>query len=132
MSLTSTLQKSALKALRSDAVVSLLVSKVYTGVTPDDAATAANEVLTHITLHNADAVQAACGDYFAPLQAAATAEETDLVQTLAAQIVEEDQKAAKVIVQKYVDNLQYKHSEDNGQDQAAAADVNEPVPDVQA
>ncbi|WP_158781021.1 hypothetical protein [Pantoea sp. BAV 3049] len=114
--LVGNIEKSAISALRSSALVTTITDAVYDGYTQEDAQAAVTEFLGHLTLSNEDAVKTACGDYFDKIQSALSEQEQTIATQLADKVIEDDKASVKSLVQKYVNSLQYKHSIDNGQD----------------
>jgi hypothetical protein len=117
--LTANMQKSAISALRSDAVVIAVLNSVYAGYSEEDARSAVKEFMTHLTLHDEENVKATLGDYFDPIQAAFATQEAEIAAQVTDQVIADDKAAVKGLVETYVRNLQYKHSIDNGQDTGA-------------
>lgn len=70
-----------------------------------------------------DKVKAACGDNFDKIQAAFADQAQGIAEKLADAVIDADKAEVEAQVQTYVDQLQYKHSIDNGQDAVQTADA---------
>lgn len=119
INITGNIQKAALVQLRSKEIVSGILAAIYTGPTKEDATAAAVDFVGHLTLHNDDAVKTACGDNFDAIAAAFSDQAQTIAEKLADAVIDADKAETESQVQTYVDNLQYKHSIDNGQDAVA-------------
>ncbi|GAA3911824.1 hypothetical protein GCM10022405_41280 [Gibbsiella dentisursi] len=119
INITGNIQKAAITQLRSKEIVNSILAAIYTGPTQEDATTAATDFVNHLTLHDEDTVKAACGDNFDKIQAAFADQAQSIAAKLADAVIDADKAEVETQVQTYVNNLQYKHSIDNGQDTAA-------------
>jgi len=116
VNITGNIQKAAITQLRSKAIVDGILAAIYTGPTKDDATAAATDFVNHLTLHNEASVRTACGDNFDKIQSAFAEQAQGIAEKLADAVIDADKAEVERQVQTYVDNLQYKHSIDNGQD----------------
>ncbi|WP_208952186.1 hypothetical protein [Rahnella sp. ChDrAdgB13] len=120
MSITvSSIQKKAVALLVGSPVIAAIVEQIYTAPAEDEINSAVTEFVGHLTLSDEDTVRQTCGDNFDVI-AAAFAEQSGVVAKALAEQVAADAKADFTAeVQAYADHLQYKHSEDNGQNVTA-------------
>jgi hypothetical protein len=116
INITGNIQKAAITQLRSKVITDGILAAIYTGPTTEDATTAATSFVAHLTLHNADTVKTACGDNFDKIQTAFDSQAQTIAEKLAEALIVADKAEVETQVQTYVNNLQYKHSIDNGQD----------------
>ncbi|ORM62217.1 hypothetical protein PRCB_03140 [Pantoea rodasii] len=127
INITGNIQKAAMTQLRSKEVVQIILASVYTGPTREDATAAATDFVNHLTLHNEASVRTACGDNFDRIQSAFAEQANSIAEKLADAVIDADKSGVESQIQTYVDNLQYKHSIDNGQDAANAKQPAEAV-----
>lgn len=127
VNITGNIQKAAITQLRSKAIVDNILAAIYTGPTRDDATAAATDFVNHLTLHNEASVRTACGDNFDKIQSAFAEQAQGIAEKLADAVIDADKAEVEGQVQTYVDNLQYKHSIDNGQDAISAEQPAEAV-----
>lgn len=116
VNITGNIQKAAITQLRSKVIVDGILAAIYIGPTKDDATAAATDFVNHLTLHNEAAVRTACGENFDKIQSAFAEQAQGIAEKLADAVIDADKAEVEGQVQTYVDNLQYKHSIDNGQD----------------
>ncbi|KGT95290.1 hypothetical protein NG99_04530 [Erwinia typographi] len=116
INITGNIQKAAITQLRSKEVVAGILAAIYSGPTKEDATEAATDFVNHLSLHNEASVRTACGENFDKIQAAFTDQAQGIAEKLADAVIDADKAEAEGQVQTYVNNLQYKHSIDNGQD----------------
>lgn len=127
INITGNIQKAAITQLRSKVVVDGILAAIYNGPTRDDATAAATDFVNHLTLHNEDSVRTACGDNFDKIQSAFADQAQGIAEKLADAVIDADKAEVEQQVQTYIDNLQYKHSIDNGQDAVTAEQPAEAV-----
>ncbi|THD43921.1 hypothetical protein ERD95_19645 [Enterobacteriaceae bacterium ML5] len=114
INITGNIQKAALAQLRSKEIVTGILAAIYTGSTKENATAAATDFVSHLTRHNEDAVKTACGDNFDAIAAAFSDQAQTIAEKLADAVIDADRAETESQVQTYVDNLQYKHSIDDG------------------
>lgn len=122
ISMTGNIQKAAITQLRSNTIVEGILAAIYTGPAREDATAAATDFVNHLTLHNERQVKTACGDNFDKIQAAFADQAHSIAEKLADAVTDADKVEVEGQVQTYVNNLQYKHSIDNGQDTVQATE----------
>lgn len=127
INITGNIQKAAITQLRSKVVVDGILAAIYTGPTKDDATAAATDFVNHLTLHNEASVRTACGENFDKIQSAFADQAQGIAEKLADAVIDADKAEVEQQVQTYVDNLQYKHSIDDGQDAVNAGQPAEAV-----
>lgn len=110
------IQKKAIATLRSAAVVDAIVAKTYVAPSADDINAAVTEFVGHLTLSDEDAVRQTCGDNFDAIAAAFVDKSGVVATALTDQVASDVKEIYRASVQAYADHLQYKHSEDDGQD----------------
>ncbi|MGX5054341.1 hypothetical protein ACWKX9_11955 [Enterobacter asburiae] len=110
------IQKKSIATLRSAAVVDAIVSKTYTAPSAEDISAAVTEFVDHLTLSDEATVRQSLGENFDAVAAAFADKSGVVAEALAQQVATDDKEAYRASVQTYADRLQYKHSEDNGQD----------------
>lgn len=116
ITITANIEKATIAQLRSKVIVDGILAVIYTGPTKEDATTAATDFINHLTLHNEGSVRTACGDNFDKIQSAFADQAQGIAEKLADAVIDADKAEVEGQVQTYVDNLQYKHGIDNGQD----------------
>ncbi|WP_244319991.1 hypothetical protein [Enterobacter cancerogenus] len=113
------IQKKSIATLRSAAVVDAIVSKTYVAPSADDISAAVTEFVDHLTLSDEATVRQSLGENFDAVAAAFADKSGVVAEALAQQVANDDKETYRANVQAYADRLQYKHSEDNGQDAGA-------------
>lgn len=118
---SASIQKKAISTLRSAAIISAVVEQTWTAPSADEITGAVTEFVSHLTLTDEDTVKTALGDNFDKVAAAFADESGVVAKALADQVAADAKADFAAEVQAYADHLQYKHSQDDGQDAATSA-----------